>query len=121
MVRTKRVSEPREPGDGTRVLVMRLWPRGVRKEHVDLWLRPLGTDLALIKAWKGGKLGWAELRRRYLQGLETPEAQQALEELRGLARKGTVTLLCNCPEEARCHRGILKAVLAGRASGGRRV
>ncbi len=116
MVKTRRVSEPKEAGDGTRVLVMRLWPRGIRKEHVDLWLRALGTDLALIKAWKAGTLGWAELRRRYLQGLKNPEAQQALAELRGLARQGTVTLLCSCPEEARCHRGILKAVLTGKGS-----
>jgi len=121
MVTTKRVREPREARDGTRILVMRLWPRGVRREHVDLWLPALGTDPALIWAWKGGKLGWAELRRRYLDGLKSPEAQQALEELRGLARKGPVTLLCSCPEEARCHRGILKAFLARGTSRGRRV
>lgn len=111
MVKTKRVGEPRESGDGTRILVMRLWPRGIRKEHVDLWLRALGTDLGLIRAWKGGRLGWAELRRRYLEGLKTPEAQAALAELLGLGRRGTMTLLCSCPEEARCHRGILKAIL----------
>ncbi|MBI2461715.1 MAG: DUF488 family protein [Candidatus Rokubacteria bacterium] len=116
MITTKRVSEPRESGDGTRVLVMRLWPRGVRKDHVDLWLKALGTDLGLIRAWKGGRLGWAELRRRYREGLKTPEARAALAELRGLARRGTVTLLCSCPQEARCHRGILKAVLTGKHS-----
>jgi len=121
MVKTKRVSEPRAPGDGTRVLVMRLWPRGVRREHVDLWLPALGTDPALIRAWKGGTVGWTEFRRRYLAGLRVPPAQEALAELRGLVRKGTVTLLCSCPQEARCHRGILKAVLAGRTSRGRRV
>lgn len=111
MVKTKRTSESRAAGDGTRVLVMRLWPRGIRKTHVDLWLRALGTDLRLVRAWKAGTLGWAELRRRYLQGLKNPEAQQALAELRGLGRRGTVTLLCSCPDEARCHRGILKAIL----------
>lgn len=114
MVKTKRVSEPSEAGDGTRVLVMRLWPRGVRRKHVDLWLPALGTDPVLIRAWRGGTVGWTEFRRRYLTGLRDPAAQEALAELRGLARKGTVTLLCNCPEEARCHRGILKALLTGK-------
>ena len=85
MVTTKRVREPREARDGTRVLVMRLWPRGTRKDHVDLWLKALGTDPALIRAWKGGTVGWTQFRRRYLAGLRGPTAQEALAELRGLA------------------------------------
>lgn len=116
MIATKRVREPREARDGTRVLVMRLWPRGIRRSHVDHWLPALGTDPALIRAWKGGTVSWSEFRRRYLAGLKTEKAREALAELRGLARKGAVTLLCSCPEETRCHRGILKAFLAGRAS-----
>ncbi len=107
MIRTKRVYDPPARTDGTRVLVMRLWPRGIRKDRVDLWLKELGPVVALLRAYRGGKLDWAEYRRRYLAGLERPEAQEAVAHVRGLARKGTVTLLCGCPDEARCHRSLL--------------
>ncbi len=52
-VKTKRVYESREPRDGIRVLVMRFWPRGVKKNSIDEWLRELGTDQELIR--KGEK------------------------------------------------------------------
>ena len=110
-VGTKRIYDPQERTDGTRVLVMRLWPRGVKKEKIDHWFRDLGTDPPLIKAWKTGKLSWPEFRKRYLAGLQKAEAQAQLTELRALAKTGTVTLLCSCPDESRCHRGILKEVL----------
>jgi len=55
-VRTKRVAEPAAPDDGTRVLVMRLWPRGVRKTAADQWLKGLGTPLNLIREWKTGTI-----------------------------------------------------------------
>ena len=110
-VKTKRIYDPPERTDGTRVLVMRLWPRGVKKEKIDHWFKDLGTDPPLIKAWKTGKLSWSEFRKRYLAGLQKAEAEAELKKLRALARKGPVTLLCACPDEARCHRGILKEVL----------
>lgn len=110
-VRTKRVYEPKEPTDGTRLLVMRLWPRGIRKSHVDGWLKELGAELPLIKAWKGGRISWPEFRRRYLAGLKKPAARAQLRELRVRAKKGRVTILCSCPEETRCHRGLLKRLL----------
>ena len=110
-VRTKRIYEPKEPTDGTRLLVMRLWPRGIRKSHVDRWLKELGAELPLIKAWKSGRISWPEFRRRYLAGLKKPPAKAQLRELKTLARKRRVTLLCSCPDEARCHRRLLKRLL----------
>jgi len=110
-VTTKRVYERKKPSDGTRILVMRLWPRGIGRSHVDGWLKELGAELPLIRAWKAGKISWPEFRRRYLATLKNPAAQVQLRELKALARKGTVTLLCACPDEARCHRGLLKHLL----------
>lgn len=112
MIGTKRVYEPRGSEDGTRVLVMRLWPRGIRKEAVDLWLKELGAELANLKAYKAGEIGWPEMKRRYLAGLRRPETRTALERLRGLARDGAVTLLCACEDEGRCHRSLLAQALA---------
>jgi uncharacterized protein YeaO (DUF488 family) len=111
-IRTKRVSEPVAPDDGTRVLVMRLWPRGVRKGVADQWLRGLGTPVDLIRKWKAGTIPWATLASGYRKHLRSAEARAELRALTVLARRGRVTLLCTCPEEARCHRGILKGVLA---------
>ncbi|HET7876223.1 MAG TPA: DUF488 family protein [Methylomirabilota bacterium] len=111
MIRSKRVYDPRARADGLRVLVMRLWPRGIRKSAVDLWLRDLGAEVGNLRAFKAGRIGWPEMRRRYLQGLKRPAAAAALRRLRSLARRRTVTLLCACQDETRCHRSLLKAAL----------
>jgi len=107
-VRTKRVAEPAAADDGTRVLVMRLWPRGVKKTAADHWLKGLGTPLDLIRQWKAGTISWEVLETAYRRHLRTAEARADLATLTALARRGRVTLLCTCPDEARCHRGILK-------------
>lgn len=115
MLLTRRVYDAPSPADGLRVLVMRLWPRGVSKSRVDLWLKDLGADRALLRDWKAGCVTWPVRRRRYLAGLERPEAQAALATLRRLARRQRVTILCACPDESRCHRGLLRTLVAGPA------
>lgn len=107
-VRTKRVAEATAADDGTRVLVMRLWPRGVKRTAADHWLKGLGTPLDLIRQWKAGTISWEALEKAYLEHLRTAEARADLAKLMALARRGRVTLLCTCPDEGRCHRGILK-------------
>jgi uncharacterized protein YeaO (DUF488 family) len=111
VIGTKRVYDPPDPADGTRVLVMRLWPRGIRKDRVDVWLKELGPVLPLLRGFLDGEVDWAEYRKRYRAGLERPEAQEALAQVRALARQGTVTLLCGCPDEKRCHRSLLKRMI----------
>jgi uncharacterized protein YeaO (DUF488 family) len=110
----KRVYEPAARSDGRRVLVMRLWPRGIAKGQVDLWLRELGPVLPLLRAFRHGAVGWSEYRRRYLAGLRRPEAREQLGQVRALARRGRVTLLCGCADETRCHRSLLRDRLARR-------
>jgi uncharacterized protein YeaO (DUF488 family) len=113
-IRTKRVYEAAAPSDGVRVLIMRLWPRGISKRRVDLWLRELGPVLPLLRAFLAGRVTWGAYRRRYLAGLRRPEAKAQLAQVRALTRKRRVTLLCGCPDESRCHRSLLRAALAGR-------
>jgi uncharacterized protein YeaO (DUF488 family) len=110
-IRAKRVYEPADPDDGTRVLIMRLWPRGIRKAHAGVWLKELGPIPPLLRAYIDGKVTWAQYRPRYLAGLARPEAQVALAEVRQLARAGDVTLLCGCADESRCHRSLLRGYL----------
>jgi uncharacterized protein YeaO (DUF488 family) len=111
MLKAKRIYEPRSSTDGTRVLVMRLWPRGIKKEHVDLWLKDLGAELGNLRAYNAGRVTWPEMRRRYLAGLRREPAATALKRLESMARRGRVTVLCSCPDETRCHRGVLRKVV----------
>lgn len=113
MVKAKRVYDESSPGDGLRVLTMRLWPRGIAKARVDVWLKDLGAELSNLRAYKAGTIDWPEMARRYRAGLAEPAAAAALARLQALARTQTVTVMCGCEDEARCHRGILKEILAG--------
>ncbi|HEX6723901.1 MAG TPA: DUF488 domain-containing protein [Gaiella sp.] len=92
-VRLKRAYDPAEPGDGYRVLVDRLWPRGVSKERarLDEWARELAPSTEL-RTWFGhDPERFAEFRRRYRAELEAHADE--LEELRSRARDGTLTLV----------------------------
>lgn len=113
-ITTQRVYDRPSRKDGARVLVMRLWPRGIRKSHVDRWLRELGPVLPLLRAIRAGRITWAQYRRRYLAGLARPAARAQLQEVRRLARQGRVALLCGCPDPQRCHRTLLQGYLTKR-------
>ncbi|WP_165984085.1 DUF488 domain-containing protein [Streptomyces sp. YIM 98790] len=94
-VRVRRVYDPPEPADGTRVLVDRLWPRGLRKAEagVDHWARA-ATPSSELRRWFHGPDGnREEFRRRYERELAAPEAAAELERLRALLAAGPVTLL----------------------------
>jgi len=118
MVKIKRVYDPREISDGTRILVMRLWPRGIRRDRVDEWNRDVAPSRDLLFAVKRGGLDWNEFVKRYWEELR-PEAVDAL---RRRVRHETITLLCSCADENHCHRGLLRdAISRRRASSGSRA
>lgn len=93
MIRIKRVYEPRAHGDGRRILVERLWPRGMKKEALDAdaWLKEVAPSTELRK-WFGHRVErWNEFRRRYRKELNAnPDAWAPLLEA---SKRGTVTLL----------------------------
>jgi uncharacterized protein YeaO (DUF488 family) len=97
------------------VLIMRYWPRGIRREAADVWLRELAPVVPLLRDFLDRGIAWGEYRRRYLAGLRRPEAQAALAEARALMARGRVTLLCGCADARRCHRTLLADVLTRRA------
>lgn len=93
MIRIKRTYEPAARGDGRRFLVERLWPRGIKKEDldVDAWLKDVAPSTELRK-WFGHRADrWAEFKRRYEKELRAnPDAWKPILDA---ARKGNVTLL----------------------------
>ena len=109
MIRTKRIYDPPSPEDGYRLLIMRLWPRGVRKAAVDGWEKDLGPSRELLTSFRAGKLSWEDLAARYREEISARE--ELLDRCRDLARRETLTLLCSCQDEARCHRSLLKEIL----------
>ena len=94
-VHVRRVYEDPAPGDGTRVLVDRIWPRGMTKERASLdeWCKQIAPSTEL-RTWYGhDPERFAEFTRRYQQELTEPERAEALAHLRGLAATSPLTLL----------------------------
>ena len=94
-VRLRRIYEAPEPSDGRRVLVDRLWPRGLAKSAaaVDEWLKAVAPSDGLRRWYGHQPEKFAAFRQRYQQELRSAEQSAALDHLRQLARGGTVTLL----------------------------
>jgi uncharacterized protein YeaO (DUF488 family) len=95
MIRIKRVYEPPAPEDGYRVLVDRLWPRGLKRKDaaIDAWLRELAPSTELRRWFGDDDASWPEFTRRYRKELAAPELAASLADLRARARAGVVTLL----------------------------
>ena len=111
-VKIKRIYEPAAPEDGQRILVDRLWPRGVAKAeaHIDLWLKDVAPS-ADLRRWFGHKPErWAEFQKRYLAELA---GNPALEELRRLARGKPTTLLYGAKDEIHNQARVLADRLTG--------
>lgn len=112
----KRVYEPAASTDGFRVLVDRLWPRGLSKEHaaLDHWAKALAPSNEL-RQWFGHKPEhWAEFEKRYREELAGEEAQEELAALRGQMRAGKVTLLYAAHDEAHNNAVVLRDYLRKR-------
>jgi uncharacterized protein YeaO (DUF488 family) len=112
----KRVYEAASRSDGVRVLVDRLWPRGLTKEAaaVKLWLRELSPSDELRKWFHANPDGWRMFRRRYLKELVGEEASAAVEKLHLLAEgKRRVTLLYASRNEEYNNATVLKELLEG--------
>ena len=109
----KRIYEPPAPDDGQRVLVDRIWPRGVSKKDaaLALWLKDIAPSDELRKWFGHEPARWAEFRERYRVELDGNE--EAVGRLRGLLRHGKVTLLYGAHDEAHNNAVALAGYVRG--------
>lgn len=109
----RRVYDDVSPSDGARVLVDRVWPRGMRKEALDLteWLRDVAPSTELRKWYSHQPEKFTEFRRRYLAELKSPERSVAVKHLKEIARKGNLTLLTSTRDVDHSQAAVLAAWL----------
>jgi uncharacterized protein YeaO (DUF488 family) len=110
-VKLKRAYESPAVGDGKRVLVDRLWPRGVRKTEaaIDYWMKELAPSTELRKWFGHDPARWDEFRRRY--AAEVHEHRDELDQLRNLMQTGAVTLVYSAHDEAHNDAVVLREIL----------
>jgi len=112
-LRLRRIYDDPSPDDGLRVLVDRIWPRGLTKDaaHLDEWMREIAPSTPL-RRWYGHRPErFAEFRRRYRAELDDPQPAASLDRLRRLTRERPVTLLTATKDIDRSHAAVLTDVL----------
>ena len=115
-VNLKRAYDPPSSRDGTRILVDRLWPRGIKKAkaRIDLWLKDVAPSAALRQWFGHDPARWSEFRRRYRAELK--RRPEAFAQLRARARQGRITLVFGARDTRHNQAVVLKSMLAGRGA-----
>jgi uncharacterized protein YeaO (DUF488 family) len=115
MIKTKRLYEPKEDSDGTRILITRYYPRFMKKGHFDERMLVLSPDRYTLFKWKHSKKteeDWKSVEEKFLPQMKDLAAMEAIAELRRRSSSGeTITLLCYCKEGEHCHRHIIKSLI----------
>ena len=113
-IKLKRAYDRPTARDGTRVLIDRLWPRGVTKADaaIDQWFKELAPSTALRKWFGHDPARWQEFRRRY--AAEVHEHPEMLTQLRTMARRGTITLVFSAHDELHNDAVVLRDLVLGR-------
>ncbi len=119
-----RLGSPRKPGEGLRLGTVRRPPRGVPKaqfaklDFCDVWLPILSPSQGLVAFAQRARdeRSWKTFERKFRAEMNAPEAARTLDLLAALSRQTSFSLGCYCEDEERCHRSILKKLLAERGA-----
>lgn len=113
MIKLKRAYEPASRGDGTRFLVERLWPRGVKKDDLPLnaWLKNVAPSTKLRQWFGHDPEKWSEFQRRYRAELD--RNAEALEPILKAAQRGQITLVYSSHDQEHNNAVVLKAYVEG--------
>ncbi|MET4799748.1 DUF488 family protein [Bradyrhizobium sp. LB11.1] len=117
-IKLKRAYDEVHSSDGTRILVDRLWPRGIRKVDaaIDLWAKDIAPSTWLRKWFGHNPDRWTEFRRCYSE--EMRQHRERLDELRALAQQGRITLVFAAHDAAHNDAVVLREILLGRSTSG---
>ncbi len=123
-IRIVRLGSPRHPQEGLRLGTVRRPPRGVPKgeyasrDFYDVWLPNLAPTESLLQAGKNTSddRSWAAFRCAYLAEMKAPSAGNVLDLIAALSHRTNVSVGCYCADEARCHRSLLRQLLAERGA-----
>ena len=123
-VRIVQLGSPRAPDEGTRIGTVRRPPRGVPKtafasqNWYDVWFPNLAPSVETVKFGQqaGTAADWAAFNRKYRSEMTSPDASRTLDLLAALSRHANFSVGCYCEGEARCHRSVLRALLAARGA-----
>lgn len=123
-VRIVRLGSPRVAGEGLRIGTVRRPPRGVpaarfaSDDWYDVWFPNLAPSLGTMKLGKAALTArdWAAFARRYRAEMAEPSASRALDLLAALSHTASFSVGCYCEDEARCHRSLLRELLAARGA-----
>lgn len=123
-LRIVRLGSPRGEGEGLRIGTVRRPPRGVRKEEYaskniyDVWFPNLSPSEALLREAQAAddEKSWLTFKRKFLAEMKSPEASKDLDLLAALSHQTNMAIGCYCKEESRCHRSILRELLAKRGA-----
>jgi uncharacterized protein YeaO (DUF488 family) len=121
-LRVVQLGSPRVRGEGLRIGTVRRPPRGVPKsdyaarDFYDVWLPELAPSAPLVKLGLQAKdeRAWRAFAKRYVSEMRAPEAARLLDLLAALSHQTSLSVGCYCPDEARCHRSLLRSLLAER-------
>lgn len=123
-IRIIRLGSPREANEGLRLGTVRRPPRGVAKAELatrdfyDVWLPNLSPSEALLKQGQaaGDEKAWSAFKRKFRAEMKTPEAAKVLDLLAAFSHQTNFSLGCYCAEESKCHRSVLRELLAERGA-----
>jgi len=112
MIKIKRIYDPAEPGDGKRILIDRLWPRGFKKEDLkmDEWLKEIAPSDKLRKWFSHDPKKYGEFKKRYAKELE--DKSEILARIKAEAKKGRVTILFSAKDTEHNNATVLKEFLS---------
>jgi uncharacterized protein YeaO (DUF488 family) len=121
-IRIVRLGSPRSQGEGLRLGTVRHPPRGVPKaslrEWYDVWLPILAPSAESVRFGRsaGTERAWAAFARRYRREMRSPDASHVVDLLAALSHHADLAVGCYCEDEARCHRSLLRGLLAERGA-----
>lgn|SRR5512143_1682931 len=114
MIKIKRIYDPVSKDDGKRILVDRLWPRGVKKEKaaIDEWLKDIAPSDELRKWFSHDPEKWQEFKKRYKKELSDSDKVDLVKKLKAEAKKGTITFLFAAKDTEHDNAMVLKEVIS---------